>query len=66
MRPWPRWLYVLAGLAATIVAASVAAQAIRQASWTPVVSAGWLPAVIVAVWPGACRRCLRRRRTSAG
>ena len=66
MRPWQRWLYVIAGLAAAIVAVSAAAQAIREASWTPVVSVAWLPAVIAATWPGSYRRCLRRRRTPAG
>jgi len=63
MRPWQRWLYVIAGLAAAIVAA---VQAIREASWAPVVSVAWLPAVIAATWPGSYRRCLCRRRTPAG
>jgi hypothetical protein len=27
-------------------------QAVRQGSWTPVVSVGWLPAMVVAAWPG--------------
>jgi hypothetical protein len=37
----------------------VAVQAIRQGSWAPVDSAGWIPAVIVATWPGRYRRCGR-------
>jgi hypothetical protein len=66
MRPWQRWLYIIAGLVAAVVAVSAAAQAIRTASWTPIVSVGWLPAVIFATWPSSYRRCLRRRRTPAG
>lgn len=66
MRSWQRWLYAIAGLAAAIVAVSAAVQAIKQSSWTPIVSVGWLPAVIVATWPGSYRRCLRRRHTPAG
>jgi hypothetical protein len=60
-----RWLYVDAGLAAVFVAVASVAQAIRQGSWAPVTSVAWLPAVVVAVWPGSGRRCLSRRRTSA-
>jgi hypothetical protein len=66
MRPWKRWLYVVAGLAAVFIAVASAAQAIRQGSWTPVASVGWIPAVIAATWPGSYRRCLPRRRTPAG
>jgi len=66
MKLWKRWLPVVAGLAAVFVAAAAAAQAIRLDTWTPVVSVGWLPAVIAATWPGGCRRCLPRRRTPAG
>ncbi len=62
MRSWKRWLYALGGLAALIVAVATAAQAIRQGSWAPIVSVGWLPAVIVASWPGAYRRCCPPRR----
>jgi roadblock/LC7 domain-containing protein len=65
MTPWKRWLYVVAGLAAVFVAAASVVQAIRQGSWTPVASVAWLPAVVVAVWPGPGRRCLSRRRTTA-
>jgi len=66
MKPWKRWLYLIAALAAALVAVASAAQAIRQNSWTPIVSVAWLPAVIVATWPGSGRRCLPRRRTPAG
>ena len=45
---------------------SVAVQAIRQGSWEPVITAGWIPAVIVAAWPGTYRRCLPRRHGQAG
>jgi hypothetical protein len=66
MKPWERWLYLVAGLAALVVAAAAIAQAIRQGSWGPVESVAWLPAVIAASWPGSGRGCLRRRRTQAG
>jgi hypothetical protein len=62
MRPWARWGYGLAGLVAAFVAVSSIVQAIRLGSWTPVISVGWLPAVIVGVWPGAYRRCASPRR----
>jgi len=62
VRSWKRWMYALAGLAAVFIAAASAAQAIREGSWGPIVSVAWLPAVFVAVWPGAYRRCLPRRR----
>jgi hypothetical protein len=60
-------LYVIAVLAALFVAVSAVVQAIREGSWGPIVSVGWLPAVIVAVWPRASRgRCLPGRRRAAG
>ena len=62
MKPWARWGYGLAGLVVAFVAVSSIVQAIRLGSWTPVISVGWLPAVIVAVWPGAYRRRLSPRR----
>jgi hypothetical protein len=61
MRPWARWMYPLAGVAATFVAVSSVVQAVRQGSWGPIVAMGWLPAVIVAAWPGTRRRCLPHR-----
>jgi hypothetical protein len=65
VKPSKRWLYVVVGLVAVFVAAASVAQAISQGSWAPVTSVAWLPAVVVAVWPGSGRRCLSRRRTSA-
>jgi hypothetical protein len=65
MKPSKRWLYLVAGLAAVFVAVASVAQAIRQGSWAPVSSVAWLPAVVVAVWPGSGRRCRSRRRTPA-
>jgi hypothetical protein len=65
MRSWTRWLYVLAGLAGLFVAGSAIALAVRQGSWTPIVSVAWLPAVVVAVLPGR-RRCFPRRHGQAG
>ena len=55
MRPWERWLYTVGALAALFVAVSSVVQAIGQGSWTPVLSVGWMPAVIVAVGLGARR-----------
>jgi hypothetical protein len=66
MRTRTRWLYLIAALAAAFVAVSSIAASIRQSSWGPVESVAWLPAVIVATWPGASRRCLPRRRSSNG
>jgi hypothetical protein len=54
-------LQVIGGLAAAFVAVSAIAQAVRQGSWEPVVLVGWIPAVIVAAWPGTYRQCVRRR-----
>ena len=65
MKPSKRWLYLVASLAAVFVAVASVAQAIRQGSWAPVTSVAWLPAVVVAVWPGSGRRCRSRRRTPA-
>jgi hypothetical protein len=62
MKPWKRWLYLVAGLVAVFVAVASVAQAIRQGSWAPVASVAWLPAVVAAAWPGPGRRCLSRER----
>ena len=64
MRPCKRWLLLLPGLAGVFVAVAVAAQAIRQGSWTPVAEMGWLPAVIVASGSGSGRCSWPRRRRS--
>lgn len=58
MKSWTRWLYLIAGLAGASVAVSSVVQAVRLGSWAPIVSVGWLPAVIAAAWPGTYRRCL--------
>jgi hypothetical protein len=65
VKSWKRWLYLVAGAAAVLVAAASVAQAIRQDSWAPVTSVAWLPVVVAAAWPGSGRRCLSRRRTPA-
>ena len=63
MRSGTRWLYVLAGFAAVLIAVSAIVQSVRQDSWSPLLSVGWLAAVIIAVTsPGAARRCLPLRR----
>jgi hypothetical protein len=61
-----RWVRVIAGLAVAIVAVSATAQAVRQGSWGPIAEVGWLPAVIIATWPGTFGRCLPRRNRRAG
>ena len=60
-----RWLYLIAGLTATFVAVSTIVQAARLGSWGPVVSVGWIPAVIVAALSRGRGRCLPRRRSPA-
>jgi hypothetical protein len=62
VKPSARWFYLLTGLVAAFVAVSSIVQAISEGSWGPIVSVGWLPAVIVASWPVARRRCLSPRR----
>jgi hypothetical protein len=57
---------VITGLAVAFVAVSSVVQAIRQGSWGPIAEVSWLPAVIVASWPGTYRRCLPRRNQQAG
>jgi hypothetical protein len=65
VKPSRRWLYLVVSLAAVFVAVASVAQAIRQGNWAPVTSVAWLPAVVVAVWPGSGRGCRSRRRTTA-
>ena len=62
MRPCARWFYLLTGMAAAFIAVSSVVAAISESSWAPIISVGWLPAVIVASWPGVRRRCLSARR----
>ena len=67
MKPWARWMHVIAGVAVAVVAVSSIVAAVRQGSWGPIVAVGWLPAVVVATWwPGKRRRCLPRRSGQAG
>jgi hypothetical protein len=40
-------------------------QAIRQDSWGPMVTTGWLPAVVVASYASTDAGCWRRRRGRA-
>ena len=61
MRSCARWFYVVTGLAVAFVAVAAIVQAIREGSWGPIISVGWLPAFIVASRPGSVRRCLRGR-----
>ena len=58
-----RWLYAAAVIAAMLIAVSAIVQSVRQGSWSPVLSVGWLAAVIIAVIsPRGTRRCLQIRR----
>jgi len=66
MRSRTTWLSLITGLAAAFVAVATIVQAVRQASWAPVIATGWVPAVIVATWPRRYRRCQIRRRGQAG
>jgi len=66
MRPWTRWLYMITGLVVALIAISSIVQAISEGSWGPIIAVGWLPAVIVASWPGVGRRCLRGRSGRLG
>jgi lipopolysaccharide export LptBFGC system permease protein LptF len=60
MRARRRWLVAAAALVAAVVMGSSIAQAVRSGSWDPVMSTAWIPAVFVAIGPGAHRRCLPR------
>jgi hypothetical protein len=63
MKRSARWLYGVAAVAAVLIAVSAIAASVRQDSWSPILSVGWLAAVIVAVTsPRGTRRCLRIRR----
>ena len=66
MRSCARWFYLVTGLVAAFIAVAAIVQAIRQGSWGPIIAVGWLPAVIVASWPGVGRRCLRGRSGHLG
>lgn len=66
MRGRTGWLYLIAALVGAFVAVSTIAAAIREGSWGPIAAVGWIPAVVIATWPGVSRRCLGRRRGSSG
>jgi hypothetical protein len=69
-----RWIVAAGTVAVTvIILGSAIAQAIRQHSLDPVWSVGWLPAVLIGMYPAltgrgrsAHGRCLPRLRRSAG
>ena len=62
MKCGTKWLYAGACLALALVAVSAVVQAVREGSWSPLISVSWLLGVIVATWPGTARRCVPRRR----
>lgn len=66
MRSGKTCLRVLAGLVGLVVAGSIIAQAVRQGSWGPVLSEGWLLAVVAATWPQAGRGRCRGWRPGPG
>jgi hypothetical protein len=63
MRSGRTWLRVLAGLVGLVVAGSVIAQAVRQGSWTPILSMSGILGALVAIWPLSGRRCRRWPRS---
>ena len=67
MKPWARGIQMVAAIAVAVVAVSSIVQAVRQGSWAPIISVGWLPAVVVATWwPRTRGRCRPRRQGTAG
>jgi hypothetical protein len=63
MKLGARWLYGVAAVAAVLIAVSAIAASVRQGSWSPLLSVGWLAAVFIAVIsPRGTRRCLPIRR----
>ena len=69
-----RWVVAIGSLAVVLLVAGAAiAQAVREHSLDPIWTVGWLPAVMVAVYPSLLRRdrsarrpCLPRLRRPAG
>ena len=66
MRSWIWALWLVAGLAALVVAVSTIALAVRQGSWSPILSMSWFPAIVMACATapgrrGTAGRCWPRR-----
>jgi hypothetical protein len=66
MRSWIWVLWLVAGLAAVVVTVSTIALAVREGSWSPILSMAWFPAIVVACAVpagrrGAAGRCWPRR-----
>jgi len=61
MRSWIRALWLVAGLAALVVAGSTIARAVRQGSWSPILAMSWFPAIVAA-----CATAPAGRRGTAG
>jgi len=64
----PTIVMILVLAIAALVALAGVAQAVREESWAPIWSIGWLPAVLVAsLWTPASRRpCWPRLRNLTG
>lgn len=64
-RGW--WARLVTAFAVAVVAVSSIVAAVRQGSWGPIITVGWLPSVVAATWwPGRRGRCLSRGRGHAG
>jgi hypothetical protein len=63
-----RLLTAVSLAAVGLVLIAAIAQAVRRGSLEPLWQAGWLPAVVVAIWyrPGSNRRCWPRRPARPG
>jgi hypothetical protein len=61
MRSWIRMVWLVVSLAAVVVVGSTIALAVRQGSWSPILSMSWFPAVVVA-----CTATSAGRRGTAG
>jgi len=67
MRSWIRMVWLVVSLAAVVVVGSTIALAVRQGSWSPILSMSWFPAVVAAVAAvpagrrGTAGRCWPRR-----
>lgn len=54
------WIRGIGLVAVALVAGAGIASAVRTASWTPIVTLGWLPAVLVAAYSRPRGRCWRQ------